>query len=131
MSHILLIESNTVLADLYTQALQHHGHSVACASGAQAAIDAADAQQPELVILELYLPEHSGLEFLHEFRSYPEWQDVPVVVHTALPPNRLGAATEALRRDFGVCEVLYKPRTTLQVLARIVRQYAAAKTELA
>lgn len=123
MSHILLIEPNTILAALYTQTLVHVGFSATHVTGAQAAIHAADEQKPDVVVLELQLPEHSGLEFLHEFRSYAEWQMVPVVVHTVMQPGRLNL--QALRKDFGVRVVLYKPKTTLEDLLRSVRQQVA------
>lgn len=68
--HVLLIEPNTLLAATYRQALQHAGHEVRHVTGAQAAVMAADGRTPDVVVLELQLPQHSGLEFLHEFRSY-------------------------------------------------------------
>ncbi len=126
MSNILLLEPNTLLAKTYTQALQHAGHIVTHVTGAQAAIDAADKYPPKLVIVELQLPQHSGVEFLHEFRSYAEWLNVPVIVNTSLPPARIMLAKKALTRDLGVREILYKPRTSLQDLVRLVREYAAA-----
>jgi len=125
MAHILLLEPNTVLAKTYTQALEHAGHSVAHATGAQAAVDAVDKRMPDMAIVELQLPGHSGIEFLHEFRSYVEWLHIPVVVNTSLSPARISLAKEPLQRDLGVLEVLYKPRTTLQDLVRIARQYGA------
>lgn len=125
MSHILLIEPDTLLAQSYTQALQHVGHTVACARGAQAAVDAADRQVPDFVFVELHLPGHSGIEFLHEFRSYAEWLHIPVVVNTSLTVEQIAPALEALRRDLGIREVLYKPSTSLQDLVRVVRQHVA------
>jgi len=124
--HLLLIEPNILLADTYTQALRHAGFSITSVTGAQAAIMAADKQQPDLIILELYLPLHSGIEFLHEFRSYPEWQHVPIVVHSSLLPAKSVVAEEHLRRDLGVSEILYKPRTTLEQLLRVVRDKLTA-----
>jgi DNA-binding response OmpR family regulator len=120
--HILLLEPNTLLAKSYTQAFQLAGHTVGHATGAQAAVDVADKQTPDVVVVELQLPQHTGLEFLHEFRSYPEWQDVPVVVHSMLPPSQSAAVADVLRRDLGVRIMLYKPRTTLQQLLRAVRE---------
>lgn len=123
--HILLLEPNTLLAKTYTAALQHAGYSVAHATGAQMAVDAADRQHPNLVILELQLPSHSGLEFLHEFRSYAEWQEVPVIVHSMLPPAHTAGVAENLAGDLGVRIILYKPRTSLQQLLRAVRDAVA------
>lgn len=126
MSNVLLIEPNTLLAKSYIQALQHAGHTVAHVTGAQAAINAADKQTPDVVIVEIQLPQHSGIEFLHEFRSYAEWIHVPVVVNTALSPARMMLAKHPLKRDLGVLDILYKPRTSLQDLVRIAREYAVA-----
>ena len=124
MSHILLIEPNTLLAKTYTEALQHAGHTVDHVVAAQSAIQAADKHPPDIVILELQLPGHSGVEFLHEFRSYVDWASIPVVVNTTLPPSRIATAKESLERDLGVTEMLYKPRISLQDLVRIVRVHA-------
>ena len=124
MSHVLLIEPNTVLAKTYTQALQHAGHSVAWVSGAQTAVDAADKKMPDVVILELQLPQHNGVEFLHEFRSYTEWANIPVVINTTLSPARMMLAKATLQRDLGVVDILYKPRTTLQDIIRLAREYS-------
>ena len=124
MSHILLIEPNTVLARSYTQALEHAGHSVVRAAGAQAAIDAADKQLPDVVIVEFHLPGHSGIEFLHEFRSYAEWLDIPVILNTSFTSGQLAPVMDALLRDFGIREVLYKPRASLHDLVRVARQHA-------
>ena len=123
--HILLIEPNTLLAQTYAQAFARAGHSVALVRGAQSAIHAADAHAPDVVVLELQLPAHSGIEFLHEFRSYPEWNTVPVVVHTLITPPKLATAKAALARDLGVHQLLYKPQTSLQELLHAVRQVLA------
>jgi DNA-binding response OmpR family regulator len=120
--HVLLLEPNTLLARTYADALEHAGFSVAYAATAQSAIDAADKQCPGLVVVELQLPAHSGVEFLHEFRSYPEWQSVPVIVLSVLPPVQLAAVQGSLERDLGVRAILYKPRTSLAQLLRAVRE---------
>ena len=125
MSHILLIEPNTLLARTYTEALEHAGHTVAHAAGAQAAVDAADSQTPDVVILELQLPQHSGIEFLHEFRSYGEWQHIPVIAHTMTSSTALTEAAPTLQRDLGVRVILYKPQTTLHDLVRAAREHAS------
>jgi len=41
------------------------------------------AGRPDVIILDLMMPKMDGFEFLHELRSRPEWQDIPVVVVTA------------------------------------------------
>ncbi len=122
MAEILLIEPDRLLAESYVQALQAAGHEVNAASSAQAAILAADAIQPDLVILELQLVEHSGIEFLYEFRSYPDWQHVPVVIHTTVPPAEFNDSWQLLRDELGVRDYLYKLHTPLKRLTASVSQ---------
>lgn len=121
MKNVLLLESNTVLASTYDHALRVSGYSVVRTVNAQAAIDAADARPPDVVILELQLSGHGGIEFLHEFRSYPEWRHIPVIILTAIHASSIAPVRQALVQDLGVADILYKPATSLQDLLRAVR----------
>jgi CheY-like chemotaxis protein len=124
MAHVLLIEPDAALARTYVQALQHVGHTVALAGSADEAVAAADARTPDIVVLELRMAVHDGVEFLHEFRSYPEWQPIPVIINSHVAPVALQEVEAALRSGLGVVELLYKPRTTLQQLISCVNQQA-------
>lgn len=117
--HILLVEPDSIQAATYRQALEYAGHTVACARSAQGAIHAADPQTPDAVVLEIQLPRHNGIEFLYEFRSYAEWQHVPIIIHTFVPKTELAHAA-TLEKELGVKKILYKPDTTLQSLCSTV-----------
>lgn len=121
MAKVLLIEPDRVLADTYRRALQTAGHHVYICASAQAGVLAADQVNPDLVVLELQLVAHNGAEFLYEFRSYPDWQQVPVIVHTHVPPAHFGGSLPAIRQQLGICEYLYKPTTTLRQLLGAVQ----------
>lgn len=127
MTQILLIEPDRVLAGVYYQVLQRAGYKVTACSSAQAAIIAADKAKPDLVILELQLVDHSGIEFLYEFRSYPDWQTVPTIVQTNVPPVEFAGSRELLMSELGTTTYLYKPQTTLQKLLRGVSELIPAR----
>lgn len=127
MSNVLLIEPNRVLARTYHLALEAAGHTVQTCGTAQAGILAADDLNPDVVVLELQLVAHSGAEFLYEFRSYPDWLQVPVVVHTHVPPQQFSQSFNAIQRQLGVVEYLYKPTTTLAALTASVQRAAAVR----
>lgn len=122
MAHILLVEPDHLLAETYHQSLAADGHQVVVRAGAQAAITAADQVKPDIVILELQLVEHSGIEFLYEFRSYPEWQDVPVLIQTHVPTAEFAGSRRILEHELGVEAYLYKPQTSLRQLLSAVRE---------
>lgn len=116
---ILLIEPDKILADIYQQALEAAGHQVSWQTGAEAAVQNADNQQPDAVVLELQLADHNGVEFLYEFRSYSEWQNIPVVVLSQVPDMSF---SPVLQRQLGVAAYHYKPRTTLKNLLRTLER---------
>ncbi|HUS26776.1 MAG TPA: response regulator [Nevskiaceae bacterium] len=120
MGHILLIEPDVVLAQTYGRALEHAGHSVSHALTAQHGLDSADAHLPQVVILELQLSAHNGIEFLYEFRSYPEWEGIPIIINTYIPLPELAAVQVVLTKELGVRGCYYKPQTSLQLLLRSV-----------
>lgn len=114
--NILLVEPDTKLAATYCAYLQMSGeHIVRRVATAQTAIHAIDTQQPDVIVLELQLAKHSGIEFLYELRSYPEWQHIPVLVHTVVPASSLALGQKSLA-SLGVVSYAYKSDTTLAKL---------------
>ncbi|MBP9852592.1 MAG: Response regulator transcription factor [Patescibacteria group bacterium] len=110
--NILLIEPDAILADMYGKALGVVG-TVAWAPTAERAIQLADAKSPDVVVLEPRLARHNGVEFLYEFKSYPEWQSVPVLIHTSGAQLLLSDSTLG---DLSICAQLDKHETSLQDL---------------
>jgi len=128
--NVLLIEPDRLLADTYRLALEAVGHSVRMCAGAQSAIFCADEVTPDVVLLELQLVGHSGIEFLYEFRSYPEWQNIPVVIHSHVPAGELAGSWQVFKKHLGVSSYHYKPLTSLQKLIHVVQELSPIETAL-
>jgi two-component system OmpR family response regulator len=127
MAQILLIEPDHRLAETCRQALEFAANEVITTHSAQAAITAADTAKPDLVILELQLIEHSGIEFLYEFRSYQDWQTTPVLIFTHVPPGEFDNSRQLLHDGLGVQAYLYKPWTSLHQLLAQVDEFIPVK----
>lgn len=117
--YILLVEPDRVLGQTYSEALKTAGHEVVWKRSAQSALDSLDTKVPDLIVLELQLGLHNGVEFMYEMRSYHEWQHIPVLVHTINHYSRSDIFEPALKQ-LGIVEVLYKPQTSLKRLIRTV-----------
>ena len=113
--HILLVEPDYVLAKFYKHALERVGHSVTHVVTAQSAVSAADANMPDIVVLEMQLAGHSGAAFLYEFRTYSDWLSIPVIIHTLIPPIKMKVFEKSLE-ELGIAACLYKPQTSLRKL---------------
>lgn len=119
-----------MLSRSYQAALEAGGHHVIACVGAQDAIAEADQQTPDVVVMELQLVAHNGLEFLYEFRSYVDWQTTPVVVQSYVPSHHLAANWSVMSQRLGVTDYLYKPQASLRQLIAAVDDAAAAPVSL-
>ena len=115
MAHILLLEPDSLLASDIKRYFALAGHKVYIHSDPQAAVARADKQLPDVVITELQLAGRSGIEFLYEFRSYPEWQAIPVVVYSNLHPEELQAYADVFK-ELNIYAYLHKPVAGLKQL---------------
>lgn len=121
MANILLIEPDTILARTYQAALEQNNHRVYVSGDAQAAVFVLDEKNIDVIVLELQLANHNGVELLHEIRSYPEWDDIPVVLHSFVPQTQ-SVLGEHFWDQLGIVEYLYKPHASLRRLNTVVSQ---------
>jgi DNA-binding response OmpR family regulator len=115
MKRVLLVEPAQDLALVIADSLQLRNWAVDYSSTAQGAISLADAHTPDVVVLELALPEHNGLEFLYEFRSYNDWIKVPIVIYSRISAAECGL-TAAQSKKLGITAHLYKSTSSLKKL---------------
>lgn len=109
---VLVVEDETQLRKFLRAALAPHGFQVVEAANAAAASVAATTHVPELILLDLGLPDGDGLEVLRAIR---EWSRVPIIVISAR--EREGDKVAAL--DAGADDYLTKPFGTGELMARI------------
>ncbi len=84
MSHsILVIDDNEVNLKLAQKILTVSGYEVMAAAWGEQAIEMACTHRPDLILLDIQLPDIDGLEVLRRLRSLPETKDVPIVAMTA------------------------------------------------
>lgn len=112
MSRILLVEDDAEIRRLVADAMARHGHDIETAATGMDGLQAAVSQAPDLVVLDLGLPDVDGAELLRMLRAVSE---VPVIVATAR-----GDDDSIVRLlDAGADDYLVKPYSTLQLAARV------------
>ncbi|WP_061300737.1 response regulator transcription factor [Herbidospora cretacea] len=112
MASLLLIEDDVTIRTALVRALRDKGHAVASASGALDGLRMALDDRPDLVVLDLGLPDLDGAELLRMLRAV---SSVPVIVATA----RDGDAESVRVLDAGADDYLVKPFTAAQLDARV------------
>ena len=79
MTRVLVIDDDEWLAKLFTRRLEHNGMVAQSAPNAIEALDLIDSFQPEVIILDLFMPGPNGLVLLHELQSHDDRHGRPGV----------------------------------------------------
>ena len=91
MKRILIVEDDRLMADVYRDRLRTEGFAVHVAADGKAGLEMFDSHKADLILLDLMLPQMSGVEVLRAVRSQFGPHDVPVIVITSAY-RRHGAA---------------------------------------
>jgi len=113
MHRILVVEDTPAYAEALERTLALEGHQVILARRAQEALARARADAPDLVVLDLGLPDHDGYHVLRELRS--RGFDAPVLILSA----RSLEADKVEGFRLGADDYVTKPFGALELLARI------------
>jgi two-component system KDP operon response regulator KdpE len=118
---ILVVDDEPPIRRFLRAALSAHGYLIFEAANGRAAIDAMISNRPDLIILDLGLPDMDGIEVTRQLR---EWTAVPIIVlsvreHETDKIAALDAgADDYLTKPFGVGELLARIRTAVRHAAR-------------
>ena len=80
---ILIVEDESDTAEMYTQMLEKNGYVVLKASGGVAAMQHLLHEKIDLILLDLMMPDVSGVEVLRFLRREPQLQNLPVIIVSA------------------------------------------------
>ena len=112
MAMVLLVEDDAAIRTALTRALRELGHGVTSVSSGMPALSAAVEQKPDVVLLDLGLPDIDGADVLSMLRAV---SDVPVIVATARDEE-----SEMVRLlEIGADDYVINPFTAVQLNARI------------
>lgn len=109
---ILIVEDDQPIRNLISVALESHDYRFLTAATAGSAILAASSHNPDIVLLDLGLPDLDGVEVIRKVRS---WSNMPIIVISARSDDT--DKIEAL--DAGADDYLTKPFSVDELLARL------------
>lgn len=115
---VLVVDDEPVLAEMVSMALRYEGWNIATAGDGSSAIAAARAERPDVVVLDVMLPDMSGLDVLHRLRQ--ENPGLPVLLLTAKDAveDRIAGLTaggdDYVTKPFSIEEVVLRLRALLR-----------------
>ncbi|HET6790992.1 MAG TPA: response regulator transcription factor [Actinomycetota bacterium] len=111
-ARILIVEDEAALADTVRYNLEREGYSVAVASDGRRALERFRADDPSLVILDLMLPEVSGLDVCRQIRQI---SNVPIIMVTAKDSE----ADKVSGLELGADDYVTKPFSVRELVSRV------------
>lgn len=109
---ILIVEDDKSIRNLITVTLEAEGYPFYAAENAREAILASTSKQPDIVLLDLGLPDMDGVEVIKKIRN---WSEMPIIIVSARSDDR--DKVEAL--DAGADDYITKPFSVEELLARV------------
>lgn len=91
--NILIVDDDPVIRTLVTEYLAHYGHSVEVVDSGQHCLDKLQETSPDILILDMMMPDMSGTEVLERLRADPRTAKLPVIMLSA--DKKVAAAATA------------------------------------
>lgn len=125
MRTILLIEDDDYSARLVIRTLRHSGYQVLRASDGESGLLMAVEERPDLILLDLGLPDLEGQTLAALIRDAPELAHVPLIAVTAWPP----ATADEMAKAYGCDGYISKPISPRRFPSQVAAYFAAGNDD--
>ena len=114
---VLIVEDNELNMKLFHDLLEAHGYNTLEARTGPEAIELAEEYRPDLILMDIQLPEVSGLEVTQKIKNNKELIDIPIIAVTAFAMK----GDEERIRQGGCEDYIAKPISVLTFLEKVKR----------
>lgn len=121
MKTILVVDDEKDLREALTTSLTSAGYTVVTANDGKEGLALAQAEKPDLILLDIVMPHVNGHEMLHELRRDAWGKNVPVILLT----NADDATNVAQGIELKSNDYIIKAQTSLEDIAKKVKQHLA------
>ncbi len=115
MARIMIVEDDENIAELISASVKTIGHEAQTVGSASALFSLLPKLRPDLILLDIMLPDLSGLDILRKLKANAATQDIPVIFLTA----KGSEADKVTGLELGAEDYITKPFGVLELLARI------------
>ncbi len=112
---ILIVDDEKDILDLLEFNLQAEGYHIVTARDGEQALELAERLNPDLIILDIMLPQKDGWTVLRELRAKPETASIPVIFLTA----KSSEIDEVVGLELGADDYIVKPISLRKLIARV------------
>ncbi len=121
MAKVAIVEDDTAISQMYRIKFEAEGYTVETAENGLLGLKLAESMKPDIILLDLMMPEMGGMEMLSELRNHPWGKTIKVVILTNMGEQE---APEGLK-ELGICAFILKADMTPRQVAEIVKEQLA------
>src|SRR5437763_6346489 len=117
----MVVDDADLARQTLVRLLRREGYDAVAAASGREALDDLSRHLPDLILLDVAMPDLDGLELLEILHANPQWQSIPVVMLTGVSDTHVVHRAEQL----GAKEYWVKATFSLQQMLEAVRKYTA------
>ena len=118
---VLAVDDDASVCEFYDQALRLSGYDVECSPSAAKAREALAKRRPDIILMDIMMPDQDGISLTRELRAAPATGHIPIIVVSGLADA--GTLNDALL--FGAVDYMVKPIELDTLKSKIERTFAA------
>lgn len=115
MALVYIVEDDKNISEIEAFALKNSGNTVVEFSSAKAFYKKLPEKKPDLILLDIMLPDEDGLEILRKIRNVPETKKIPVIMVTA----KTTEIDKVRGLDMGADDYITKPFGVMELISRV------------
>ena len=120
MSHkILVVDDEKIMRDILTSFLERENYEVISASEGQEAVEIAKREHPDVILLDVRMPEIDGIETCKRLKAELTTKSIPVIMISGVGESMMEAveagAEDFLNKPFALAEVFTRVRSALRI----------------
>jgi len=123
MTKILIVEDVPDNVELARKILTSRGYEVIHAENAERGYQLAIEQHPDLILLDLGLPDYDGLTLAGQLREDPSFENLPIIAFTAWPPE----TAKTMAESYGCSGFIGKPIIRVNEFIAQIEEYLLKK----
>jgi DNA-binding response OmpR family regulator len=122
---VLIVEDDVMISSMYKIRLEQEGHIVVTADNGSQGLEVAVRENPDLILLDIMMPQMDGFSLLQELRLQDDFKKTPIIMLTNL------GTTEDREKGakFGATDYLVKANLTPTEVSEVVAKYAKGDVE--
>ena len=119
MSKIAIVEDDVAISQMYRIKFESEGYTVETAENGKLGLELIEDMKPDIVLLDLMMPEMDGEEMLTKLRATPLGKDIKVIILTNMGETEAPASI----KEMGVEAFILKANMTPRQVAELVKEH--------